>query len=101
MKLAKGKIPYPLLIESTCIIYDVYSIFKNYNNLTYPLIFLDLTNSACLHYQRLHCLIKTKQENKQKFLTLPHSAFVYKEGRLCKEFFDLKKKQFNKKGLFI
>ena len=45
MNLAKGKILYPLLVKSTCTIYDVNFIFKSYNDLTYPLIFLDLMNS--------------------------------------------------------
>ena len=36
MNLAKGKIPYPLLIKSTCTIYDVNFIFKSYNNQTKP-----------------------------------------------------------------
>ena len=45
MNLAKGKIPYPLLIKSTCSIYDVNFMLKIYNNLIYPLIYLDLMNS--------------------------------------------------------
>ena len=45
MNLAKGKILYPLPIKSPCTIYDVDFIFKSYNNLTWPFIFLDLMNS--------------------------------------------------------
>ena len=45
MNLAKGKILYPFLVKSPCTIYDVNLIFNSYNDLTYPLIFLDLMNS--------------------------------------------------------
>ena len=45
MNLAKGKIPYPLLIKNTCTIYGVNFIFEGDNSSTYPLIFLDLMNS--------------------------------------------------------
>ena len=46
MNMAKGKIPYPLLLmKSSSTIDDVNFLFKSYNNLTYPLIFLGRMNS--------------------------------------------------------
>ena len=47
MMLAKGKIIYPLLIKSTCTIYDVSFIIKSYNNsITNPIDVFDLI--SCL-----------------------------------------------------
>ena len=46
MMLAKGKIIYPLLIKSTCTIYNVNFIIKSYNNITNPIVFFDLI--SCL-----------------------------------------------------